>query len=720
VSGLRRSERLPSSIAAGVIIGVVEVILVISFATLVFGGRIVGHLADGIGVYLVAAVPTLAILAWRAGPRGVVGSVQDATAAVFAIVAATTALSAFGSPQRAFLTVIAATLVVTVLCGVVFLLLGTLRRGNVIRFVPYPVVGGLLAGIGWLLLKGGIAITSGVQPTLHTVGDLLGREPLVRWGPALAFGVLMLLAVRVLKRPLVIPAALAAGVAAFVIVMLLTGSSLEEARQGKWLLGPFRSARLWEPWTLRAITGADWWTVLEQGLGIVAAVFVAAIAALFNIGETERILGRDLDTNEELRDAGSLNFVSGALGGIPGYHALGFASLANRMNVDARTAGLVAAAVLLASVLFGASLIAVIPRVIVGGVLAFLGATFLVEWVWDRRRSLPTIEYIVALLILAGVIAHGFLPGVVLGLVLAVVLFAISYSRVELVREAPFGDAYRSNVDRPPAERAALRTVGALVQVLRVHGFVFFGSADNLLERIRRRVEAGPFRFLLIDLQRVSGVDSSAVASFVKVVALAQAGGFDLVFTGASEPVRKQLARGGVAELSGVVAFEPDLDRGLQRAEDALLEETNLDSDAAAGPGDALDAMPPSLRSHLESVALDEGAVLIRQDDPPEDVFVLESGRLRAETHTSDGRGMRLRTMLPGVVVGEVAMYAGTARTADVVAEIPSVVLRLSRRSIERIAVEDPALAAALHRWLATTLAERLDDTLRSVDARLS
>ena len=697
-------------------IGVLETILVISFAALVFGGRIVGFLADGIGVYLAAAVATLAVFAWGAGRRGPVGSVQDATAAVFSVVAASTALNAFGKPERAFLTVVAATLVVTLLSGVLLFTLGTFRRANLIRFVPYPVVGGFLAGAGWLLLEGGIAITSGVQPALATIGDLFARDALIRWGPAFAFGVLLLLAVRVLKRPLVIPAVLAIGLVAFVIGVLVTGSSLEEVRQGTWVLGPFRSGLLWEPWTLRALTAADWWAVLEQGLGIAAVVFVAAIATLFNVGETERVLDRDLDTNEELRDAGILNVVSGALGGLPGYHALGFTSLTHRLTVEARTAGLVAALVPLAAAVFGAAVIELIPRMIVGGVLVFLGGALLVEWVWDRRRSLPRIEYVVVLLILAGIVARGFLPGVVLGLVLAVVLFAISYSRVELVRDASFGDAYRSNVDRPPAERAALRSMGPLVQILRVNGFVFFGSANTLLDRVRARADAGTLRFLLIDMQRVSGVDSSAVATFGKVVSLAQAGGFEVVFTGASERVRRQLARGGVQELPGIVRFEPDLDHGLQRAEDALLHETVRTPN---GRGDGLTDLPPSLRAHLERVELAEGAVLIRQDEPPEDVFVLESGRLRVEMHTPDGRGMRLRSVSPGVVVGEVSLYTGVARTADVVAETPSVVLRLSRRSIERITSEDPALAAALHRWLATTLAERLGDTLRSVDARV-
>ncbi len=133
--------------------------LAIAFAAFVFGGLLVSRLADGIGLYLVAAALTLAILAWRAGSRGVVGSVQDAAAAVLAVVAATTATKAADLAYVArstglkdyehpdiFLTVVAATLVVTVLSGIVFLALGTFRLGNLVRFVPYPVVGGFLAG----------------------------------------------------------------------------------------------------------------------------------------------------------------------------------------------------------------------------------------------------------------------------------------------------------------------------------------------------------------------------------------------------------------------------------------------------------------------------------------------------------------------------------------------------------------------------------------------
>src|SRR4029450_3627434 len=149
-----------------------------------------------------------------------------------------------------------------------------------------------------------------------------------------------------------------------------------------------------------------------------------------------------------------------------------------------------------------------------------------------------------------------------------------------------------------------------------------------------KRAETDPPRFLVIDLRRVTGVDSSAVVAFVKAMHLAEAYEFELVFTGASEAVRRQLARGGIVA-SEVVRFEPDLDRGLQRCEEGLLRD-----EAAQVPepdGGALAGMPSGLRAHLEHMALPDGTVLIHQGESPDDGFVCASRRLRVQTCTERG-----------------------------------------------------------------------------------
>ena len=139
----RRNTTWLASVVAGVIIGAVESVLAIAFAALVFGGLLVSNLPDGIGLYLGAAALTLAFMAWRSGSRGVVGSVQDAAAAVLGLVAAAAAKKAADLAYNArisgvedyehpdiFLTVVAATLVVTVLCGILFVVIGRFRLGG--------------------------------------------------------------------------------------------------------------------------------------------------------------------------------------------------------------------------------------------------------------------------------------------------------------------------------------------------------------------------------------------------------------------------------------------------------------------------------------------------------------------------------------------------------------------------------------------------------------
>ncbi len=206
---------------------------------------------------------------------------------------------------------------------------------------------------------------------------------------------------------------------------------------------------------------------------------------------------------------------------------------------------------------------------------------------------------------------------------------------------------------------------------------MFFGTASGLLERIRKRVEAGPIRFLLLDLQRVTGVDSSGVLAFHKVVQLAEASGFEVVVAGAPERVQDQLRRGGVVATEGVVSSS--------RIWIAACSDVRTYCSAEAAPVAALRRarvapdLPPHLESYLERRTLAEGTVLIRQGDPPDDLFVLESGLLRVELTTPEGKRIRLSTVRPGWWWARWRCITGVPRTADVIAETPSIVLELSR-----------------------------------------
>jgi sulfate permease, SulP family len=713
-----RSSRVWPALGAGVVIGLVEVVLAVALATLVFNGYLYRFQKEAIGLYLAGAAIALAAIAWRAGRRGVVGGVQEAAAAVLVLVTMKVAVSAFGSPHRAFLTAVAATLVVTMATGLVFLLFGTFRLGRLIRLVPYPVVGGFLAGTGWLLLKGGVGVAAGTELYLRTM-NLFGKSfQLARWIPALIFGVLILAATRVWKRPMVMPIAVAIALVLFGIGLLVSGLTVDDAWNGGWMFGPFATDRLLEPWTYRALAGADWWAILEQSGAMATAVVVAVIACFWNVGRVELMSAKDLDADRELRAAGVTSLAVGPFGGIPSSHAPALTSLARGMRPGAREVGLVAALVPAAATLFGGRLIELIPRFVIGGVLIFVGLALIAEWLVDAWRDLTPGEYAVVLAILGTIAARGYLAGIIVGLIASVVLFAFNYSRIEVVRQVEFGTTYRSNVERPAADRLALRQLADRVMVLRVNGFVFFGVASGLVERIRTRVKAGPLRSLLVDLRRATGMDSSAMLAFQKVAQLADATGFELVFSDAPEAIRAKLAGGGIVPAEGMVRFEPDLDRALQHCEDGLLADLHRVA-SPDGARDPLAGLPDGLREYFQRETVPQGTVLIHQGAPADDLFVLKSGRLEVEATSPEGTRMRLSSASSGVMVGEVAWYLGGQRTADVIAETECEVLRLSRASMERMERDQPELAVALHRRLAESLAERSRDAMRVFDELL-
>lgn len=734
-------RRLIPTLTAGVVIGILEVVLASSFAALIFGGRGSVHLPEAIGFSLFGAIAVMTVIAFLSSLPGMVGSLQDTTAAILALLAAsiTTELALelgyteqqVSALSSTFLTVVTAVIVASALTGLFFLLLGRFKLGRLVRFVPYSVIGGFLAGTGWLLVKGGMGVLTRRSLTLESI-EAFGRAGVVlKWLPGLLFAAVLLLLVRRFRHFLTIPTVLVAGVVLFYLALGATGTSVDAAEGRGWLLGPFPpGGGLFDPVLAEAFTYADWGAILGQSLNIFTLVLVAVLALLINATGIELIANRDTDVNRELQVAGLANVVGAAGGGIVGFQALTLTALARRTGTTSRLVGVVAAAVCLAALAFGARALSLFPRPVLGGLVVFLGLSFLVEWVLEARSKVLRRDYVVILLILLAVALLGFLQGVVVGLLLATMLFVVDYSRIDLVKDEIGGSAYRSKVDREPEHLEILRSEGDRIHVLTLQGIVFFGTANSLLDRIRRRAEdpALPrLQFLVMDFRRVPSLDSSAVLAFLKTHQLAASRDFTLVLTGLSDPVRRQLEQGGlaVADLPDVRLF-PELDRGVEWCEDQLLEDRvepvpesrqSLPALLRDGLGESVD--PQRLMQYLEVQEIDAGYELIRQGDSSDDLYFLESGRLTAQLKRPDGEAVRIQTMGPGTVVGEVSLYRGTARTASVVSEAPSRLRRLTREGLEEMERRDPELAAALHRLIARLLASRLADTQLTVRALL-
>src|SRR5690606_22638501 len=124
-----------------------------------------------------------------------------------------------------------------------------------------------------------------------------------------------------------------------------------------------------------------------------------------------------------------------------------------------------------------------LPRYANGGGVSFLGLGVPLDWLALERRRLAPVEYAIAVTILP-VIAPVEVPeGMAVGLVLTVLLFVVSYSRVDPVRYAATGAELRSRVRRSEAEDAALAAAADGLLVMQLQGFLFFGTTARVLER---------------------------------------------------------------------------------------------------------------------------------------------------------------------------------------------------------------------------------------------
>lgn len=314
-------------------------------------------------------------------------------------------------------------------------------------------------------------------------------------------------------------------------------------------------------------------------------------------------------------------------------------------------------------------------------------------------------DRVIVWLILAATMLFGFAAAIAIGLVFSTLLFALAYSRIEVLRSASTGGQRFSGTERGEAQIAELLRHGAETRIYELQGYLFFGTAERLYARVTRVIEDAdsPIRRMVFDFRRVAGIDASAAQMFRKLARHARERDLALAFADMSSDAHARLA--AAEALDGVLQF-PALAEALTWVEDEVL---------AAAPG--LDArIDPDMRDILDRLdaacapaglprrTMAPGETLFGEGGASNSLAVIESGALAATIALPDGTKRQVARFLPGAVVGEIGLYTGTPRTATVTAERQSVVREITEQHIAAVTAAQPELAAELHRNIARLL----------------
>ncbi len=729
------------ALSTGLVNGTLIVIFQSAYAALIFSGKLSDHLASGMGLMLFGAFIMGLVVAITSSFYGTVTAPQDAPTAIMALIAASMGAMMIKThpPEVIFTTIVAGIALTSLMTGIFLTLLGQFRLGNLIRFIPYPVVGGFLAGTGWILVKGAIGIMSGRPLKLGQVHLALQPDALMRWIPGLLFAILLFWAMRRFRHFLMMPSFILATIAVFYLVLLISGASVAEASSAGFLLPAMESGISWNPLTPAALPLIEWPVIISQAGDLATIVLISVISLLLNASGLELIARQEVDLNRELKSTGLANLLSGFGSSAVGYMSLSLSAFGYRLGSRSRIAGFVSAGICGITLFAGAGIAAYFPKPLLGGLLLYLGLTFLVDWLYVAWFKLPRNEYFLVVLILLTIAGFGFLRGMMLGVLIAVVLFVINYSRIEVVKHQLTGANFRSNVDRAVKNRRILTQNGDQALILKLHGYIFFGTANNVLNQVKARAfepDRQALKYALLDFRLVSGLDSSALNSFAKMKMLAETRGFRLVFSSLNEQVRSRFGKGGILESeTRIIRLFSDLDHGLEWVEEQLLKAAKSDepgsrngltgqllladllSTSSTQLPERIQAAAQQLSQFTEERTYRPGDYLIRQGAAPTGIYILETGQVTAQLEDDKNGTIRLRRMNAGTVIGELGVYLGIPASAAVVANRKCKVLFLSREAIKDMENESPKLAALFHKFIARILGERLGNSNKTLQA---
>jgi SulP family sulfate permease len=565
-------------------------------------------------------------------------------------------------------------------------------------------------------------VGTGVSLSWTTMGDFLAPGI---WGQAVATVLVALAASFVLGRVkhfMALPIVIVAAIVAHHIAFRLMGLDLDEARAAGWLIAMPNELPLAYAWDGSLFANVDWLLLASHWGDLLAIMLVTAITILINVSGLEVATARDADLDRDLRASGWAAMASGLFGGLLGYTSISRSLVLLRAGATTRFASVLIGILLLLVMFEGAAVIEMVPPAVLGGVLLYVGVELMRQWIVRSKKRLSLVDWLTVLGIWGVAVQFGFVMAVFAGLLAGCASFAASYSRIAVVRLRYRGDAAESNVERSETERAVLREHGREALVLHLQGYLFFGTANILLGQIRREVEGSgeTTRYLVLDFRDVDDIDCSAAFSFERLRQLSQRLGFAVLYTSLSDRLARRLKEAGAP--LGEKLFST-LDHGLEWCEEEIIGRFGATGVADEplqtifarefdDPANARSVMP-----YLEPVRVAKGATLMSQGEASEDLYFLESGRVTVLMSFASGVTMRVRSMGPGTMIGEVGFYLRLPRTATVVADRDSVLYRLTRDALDQLERELPAVSADVHHFMARRLSARLADKDRLLAA---
>ncbi|MBQ2748165.1 MAG: STAS domain-containing protein [Clostridia bacterium] len=523
-------------------------------------GKLISDLVAGLIVAIIA-LPLSIALAIASGVSPEKG-LYTAIVAGFVIALFGGSNVNISGPTAAFATIVAGIVateglsglvIATIMAGIILVLMGVLRLGSLIKYIPFTITTGFTAGIAVTILVGqikdfmGLTFPEGAAPveTMEKMEAIIESITTVNW-QSLLVGVLSL-------AILIVWPIISKKIPGSLIVVLLGSLAVNLLDMNVNTIGDLYqiTSSLPKP----ELPAIDLGLILHLLPNAFTIALLAGIESLLSCVVSDGMINDKHNSNTELIAQGLGNIFSGIFGGIPATGAIARTAANVKNGGRSPIAGMTHAIVLLLILVVLMPYAAWIPMPVIAAIL-FMVAYNMSEW---RRflhicktASLGDILVLVATFVLT--VVFDLVVAIVVGLILTCVLF--------MKKMADSSSARTWDKD-------GVKAIPDGVMVYEINGPLFFAATDKLLDLPR---DDG-LKVLILRASNLQYMDSSAIHSLEKLVADAKVDGVTLIFSHIHAEPLVRLQKAGLYDAIGEENFCHHIDEALARAEAILAEE---------------------------------------------------------------------------------------------------------------------------------------------------
>lgn len=537
-------------------------------------GKLVNDLISGVIVAIIA-LPLSIALAIASGVSPEQG--------LYTAIIAGFVISFFGGsnvnisgPTAAFATIVAGVVathgisglvIATIMAGIILILMGVLRLGSLIKYIPMTITTGFTSGIAVTIIVGqikdflGLSFAPGtnaietiekVEAIAHSIGTFNWQALLVGMvGMAILIGWPMLGKIKKLGKVANVLGKIPASIIAVVVgVLLVQFTPLNGNVNTIGTLYPELSSKF----PLPSIPSLSWETIVAVAPSAFTIAILAAIESLLSCVVSDGMVGDKHNSNTELIAQGLGNVCSGLFGGIPATGAI--ARTAANVKNGGRTpiSGMVHAVVLALFLVVLMPVAKLIPMPIIAAIL-FMVAYNMSEWRHFVRicKFSPKSDVIVLVATFVLTVVFDLVVAIAVGLVLAALLFMKRMADVTKVRR---WEKYTVN------SKGHNKEIPQGVVVYEINGPMFFADADKFLEFTL----FDDTQVVIVRMSKVPSIDATAMKNFEILYNACKAKGVAMVLSHVNEQPLKVITRSGLLAKLGQDNLRPDIDDALEYA----------------------------------------------------------------------------------------------------------------------------------------------------------